>query len=140
MSTISTMSAIPSNTSSPQQGVPDQRTASSAAQKNKPMATANAAAPTRPLQGTQATALASSHKTEPSSEELKRITEALQRRVSVAAPELQFSIDKSSGRSVIKVMDSATNEVIRQIPSAETLQIDQNLDRFQKGVLINRKA
>ena len=135
MSTIT----IPSNSGLPPQGVPDQRTASSAAQINKPVA-AHTIAPTRPLQGSHATALASQPKTEPSSEELKRITEALQRRVSVAAPELQFSIDKSSGRSVIKVMDSATNEVIRQIPSAETLQIDQNLDRFQKGVLINRKA
>lgn len=42
--------------------------------------------------------------------------------------DLQFSVDKASGRTVIKVVDSETEQVIRQIPSQETLRIAEHLD------------
>jgi flagellar protein FlaG len=42
--------------------------------------------------------------------------------------DLLFSIDKDSDRLVVKVVDSQTQEVIRQIPSEETLRIARNLD------------
>ena len=42
--------------------------------------------------------------------------------------DLQFSVDQDSGRSVIKVVDSETDQVIRQIPSEETLRIAEELD------------
>ena len=42
--------------------------------------------------------------------------------------DLQFSVDKASGRTVIKVVDSETDQVIRQIPSEETLRIAEQLD------------
>jgi flagellar protein FlaG len=77
---------------------------------------------------------------EPSTAELQRIAEELQRRVHATAPELRFTVDQSSGRSVIQVTDPATNEVIQQIPSEEALHINQALDRFQQGLLLNRKA
>jgi len=35
---------------------------------------------------------------------------------------LQFTVDDDSGRSVVTVMDSETDEVIRQIPSEEMLE------------------
>jgi flagellar protein FlaG len=41
---------------------------------------------------------------------------------------LRFSIDASSGRTVITVINDATNEVVRQIPAPELLQIAHNLD------------
>ena len=74
-----------------------------------------------------------------SSEELKRATQELQRRISVMAPELQFSVDEESGRSIIKVTDPTTKEVIRQIPSEQALKLNQALDEF-RGLLVNRKA
>ncbi len=40
---------------------------------------------------------------------------------------LRFSIDASSGRTVITVINDATNEVVRQIPAPELLQIAHNL-------------
>jgi flagellar protein FlaG len=49
--------------------------------------------------------------------------------------DLQFSVDKESGRTVIKVVDSKTEEVIRQIPSEETLRIAQNLDSPESLIL-----
>ena len=55
------------------------------------------------------------------------------------AKELTFSIDKDSGRTVVNVIDSSTNEVIRQIPSKEMLGIASALDKIQ-GLLIKQKA
>ena len=72
--------------------------------------------------------------------EVQRMTAELQRRVSAVAPELVFSIDESIGRSVIQITDSATKEVIRQIPSEDILQINKALERFQQGILLNKQA
>jgi flagellar protein FlaG len=41
---------------------------------------------------------------------------------------LRFSIDASSGRTVITVINDATNEIVRQIPAPELLRIAHNLD------------
>ncbi len=48
-------------------------------------------------------------------------------------------MDDSTGKTVIKVVDSSTNELIRQIPSEEMLEIARALDRLQ-GLLIRQKA
>ena len=73
------------------------------------------------------------------SEELQRASEELQRRISAVAPELQFSVDHDSGRTIIKVTDPATDELIRQIPEEEVLRLNKELDRLQ-GLLLNRQA
>lgn len=54
--------------------------------------------------------------------------------------ELRFSIDKDSGRTVIKVVDSSTNKVIRQIPPQEVLAIAKHLKELQDGTLLRVKA
>lgn len=41
--------------------------------------------------------------------------------------DLQFTVDEHSGRTIIKVLDSETKEVIRQIPPEELLQIANHL-------------
>jgi flagellar protein FlaG len=73
-----------------------------------------------------------------SSEAVQRASEALQRRVATLAPELQISVDQSSGRSIIKFTDRATNKVIQQFPSEDALALTKALDRFQRGLLLNR--
>lgn len=52
---------------------------------------------------------------------------------------LEFSVDRSSERRVVKVVDAESGEVIRQFPSEEALKISQSLDRLQ-GLLLNRTA
>ncbi len=52
---------------------------------------------------------------------------------------IEFSIDHDSGRTLIKVVDTATNTVIRQTPSREVLAIAKELDKLQ-GLLIREKA
>ncbi len=53
--------------------------------------------------------------------------------------DLQFSIDEETGHTVIMVTDSATQEVIRQIPSEEALAIAHSLEKDQ-GVILRAKA
>ena len=95
-----------------------------------------------PLQNAseQAEQIKQQSKPENAGKEAKRLSEELQRRVGGADSQLQFSVDESTGESVIKVMDKATNEMIRQIPSEEMLQIAKALDRFQESFLVNSKA
>ena len=52
---------------------------------------------------------------------------------------VEFSLDKDSDTMIVKVMDNATKEVIRQIPSVEMLAIAKALDKIQ-GLLIKQKA
>lgn len=41
---------------------------------------------------------------------------------------LEFNIDTDSGETVVKVIDSETDELIRQIPNEEALNIAKQLD------------
>lgn len=52
---------------------------------------------------------------------------------------LQFSIDEDTGKTLVKVIDLQTKEVIRQIPSQEAIDIAKALDKLQ-GLLIHNKA
>ena len=48
--------------------------------------------------------------------------------IQVVQRELHFSVDEDSGQTVIKVMDLATKEVIRQIPNEEALSFARKLN------------
>ncbi len=45
------------------------------------------------------------------------------------ANSLSFAIDHATGSTVVKVLDGQTGKVIRQIPSEETLEIAQSIDK-----------
>jgi len=59
---------------------------------------------------------------------------------------LSFSVDEASGRSVIKVVDQQTDQLIRQIPTEEVLRVAQDIKKLQEemgqslGLLIDRKV
>jgi flagellar protein FlaG len=54
--------------------------------------------------------------------------------------DLEFSVDENLNRTVITVYDSATEEVIRQIPSEEVIALARHLSEQQGNVLIRLKA
>jgi flagellar protein FlaG len=60
--------------------------------------------------------------------ELKELVQAISRK-------LEFSVDEESGRTVIKVLDSETGEVIRQIPPEEVLTLVDRFKDHQAGLL-----
>jgi len=52
---------------------------------------------------------------------------------------INFSLDEETGITVVKVIDVATKEIIRQIPSEEMLVIAKAIDQM-KGLLVQQKA
>jgi len=48
---------------------------------------------------------------------------------------LAFSVDDASGHAVIKVIDTASGDVIRQMPSVSWLKLAQELARQAGGLL-----
>lgn len=42
--------------------------------------------------------------------------------------DLNFDLDDSSGKMVVKVTDRATGEVVRQIPTEDALRLAENLE------------
>jgi len=53
--------------------------------------------------------------------------------------DIRFSIDKGTGETVIKVVDTNSGETIRQLPSEEVLAIARSLEKAQ-GLLVNASA
>lgn len=57
---------------------------------------------------------------------------------------LEFSLDNQSGEVLVKVVDSQTHEVIRQIPSKEAMELARNIERYMAehhiGLLHQTKA
>lgn len=52
---------------------------------------------------------------------------------------LQFSVDQDLGKIVVKIMDTETKEVIKQIPSEEVLALTKALGRVE-GLLVRQEA
>lgn len=71
--------------------------------------------------------------------ELQDAIEKIEKVVQPVAQDLKFSIDEDTGKTVIKVIDTGTKEVIRQIPSEELIAIARALDKLQ-GLLVKQKA
>ncbi|CAN5233967.1 N/A [soil metagenome] len=77
--------------------------------------------------------------TVPSPSEVAQAVKSLNRAMENFSHGLEFSVDEDSHRTVIKVVDANTKELIRQIPSVEILEIAKALDQAQ-GLLIRQKA
>ncbi len=56
-----------------------------------------------------------------------------------SAANVEFTVDAASDRVVVRVVDSETHQLIRQMPSEETLAISRALDRLS-GLLLAQKA
>jgi flagellar protein FlaG len=77
-------------------------------------------------------------------DKLEAAVKSIEEHVFSMERELEFRVDDDSGRMVVTVMDPATDEVVRQIPSEEALQIAQAIadqrDGVSSGVLVQTKA
>lgn len=76
----------------------------------------------------------------PSSEQLKKAVEELNRAMRQSNRNLEFSVDDASNRVIVRLTDAETGEVIRQIPSEETLAISRAIGEFQQGMLLTQKV
>jgi flagellar protein FlaG len=72
-------------------------------------------------------------------QQLKDAADKTNQFVKNISQQLEFSVDKDTGKTVVKVIDRQKNEVIRQIPPKEMLEIAKALDMLQ-GLIIREKA
>jgi flagellar protein FlaG len=67
--------------------------------------------------------------------DLAELAKELSDLVQAVRRELQFSVDEDSGRTVIKVIDSQTGELVRQIPPEEVMTLVGRFREQQAGLL-----
>ena len=70
--------------------------------------------------------------TEAETEDLFSVVAEINEHVQSIQRDLVFTVDEVSGRDVVTIMDTKSNEVIRQIPSEEMLQLARNLNEQLK--------
>lgn len=74
-------------------------------------------------------------RTEVSEADIKRAVKAANRALEASASGIEFSIDHDSGKTVVRITDKQTHQVIRQIPSQEMIEIARAIDRLQGNLL-----
>lgn len=109
------------------------------AQEIQLQAGAEPAAPVTSSAETAAAADPSKPRASSSLEDVQRAMEEVRNAITPVAQDLLFSIDEDTGKTIVKVVDASTDEVIRQIPSEEIITIAKALDNLQ-GLLLQQKA
>lgn len=71
--------------------------------------------------------------------ELQAAVKKLNEMVSPLATSVEFTLDEESGKTVVKVIDMETRNVLRQIPNEEALAFSRNLDRLQ-GLILRQQV
>lgn len=89
-----------------------------------------------------AKAVTQQQKQETGSSSAEALTQALkdiEAAVQAKANNLQFSVDDSTGKTVVRVIDGSSGSTIRQIPSEEALAIARDIERM-RGLLLRDSA
>lgn len=76
---------------------------------------------------------------QPSNQQLEQATDNMNQHVQSLKRDLHFSVDKNTGDTVIRVIDSESQKTIRTIPSEEFLSVSQQLNQTV-GMLLNAEA
>ncbi|MGL5630990.1 MAG: flagellar protein FlaG [Azovibrio sp.] len=76
---------------------------------------------------------------ENNSQALNRSVETMNKLMKSLNNSLRFSVDEDTGKTVVKVIDSTTQEVIKQFPSEEALALTKALDKVT-GLLVEQQA
>jgi flagellar protein FlaG len=71
---------------------------------------------------------------------VEKATQKIQAYVSSrASGDIQFATDQDSGKTVVKVIDHETQDILMQFPSKKALAMASSLDKPQ-GILVEDKA
>ncbi len=71
--------------------------------------------------------------------EIRQAIDAANASLKQVTSDLEFAMDSATGKTVLRVIDAGTRQILRQFPSEEMLAIGRALDRFH-GFLITQKA
>lgn len=100
------------------------------------LASAAAAAAQKPASVKEPEATSSG---EPQKAELKASVEGINAFLKTFSNYIQFSIDEESGRTIVKLVDTETDTVLRQYPTKEALALARDIENFQ-GHLLKTEA
>jgi flagellar protein FlaG len=123
----------------------DIRSIASISQSGVPAPTPDASAHSTSSAATAAAAKSSSDAqvsgahSEPTIAQVNQAVQKINTAMASQSQGIEFSVDTSSHRIVVKIVDQQNNQVIRQIPSKEALAIADSLDQTQ-GLLIKQQA
>ncbi len=70
---------------------------------------------------------------------MQLVSQQLQSYLKESGRSLTVRIDESSGRYVARVINPETGEVVRSLPSDESLRIVRNIEQM-RGMLVNQKV
>lgn len=76
----------------------------------------------------------------PSTADLQEAVATLNQAMQQSNRAIEFSVDSDSQRTVVRMVDTDTGELIRQFPSEATLAISRGIAEFQQGLLLKQKA
>ena len=74
----------------------------------------------------------------PVRESIEKIAADLQKFVQSMGRDLNFSVDKTTGYHVVRVVDQSTGELIRQLPSDELLKLAREFEQLQNALVSQR--
>jgi flagellar protein FlaG len=97
------------------------------------------AAPANNISATTATSADKSDSKKFDSTEVNKAVAHINDTLQARSQDLRFSVDTDSKRVIVKIIDQQTNQVLRQIPTEEALEISKSLDKL-KGLLIKNEA
>ncbi len=66
-------------------------------------------------------------------EDLDEVVKNLNDQVQTVQRSLQFSVDEDTGKQIVTVRDANTNDVIRQLPSEEALELSKRMMEKEKS-------
>jgi len=75
----------------------------------------------------------------PTREAVQEAAKRIEEFVQSVGRSLSFTVDSSTGRSILRVVDPQSGEVVRQLPPEEVLRVARAVE-FMQGVLINQRA
>lgn len=70
--------------------------------------------------------------------DVKEAISKIEKFIAPATRDITFTVDNETGINLIKIIDRSSNQVIRQIPTEEVLNIARALDNLQ-GLLVREK-
>lgn len=77
---------------------------------------------------------------EPSAAQLQNVVDNINKALKQANRNLEFSVDESTNKQVVRLVDTDTGDLIRQFPTEEMLAISRAIDQIQQGLLLKQKA
>lgn len=94
----------------------------------------------RPQQAAQAVA-ATQKPAAPDAAQIQGAVDNINKAMRQSNANVEFSIDKDTRQTVIKVVESGTGQVIRQFPSEDVIAIARAIDQMQqRGLLLKQEA